>query len=137
MIRFAAFLTCLLIVSIFSGCCGSTPTLSGGILVTFDVLGENYSIFITNEDTIEEVFAIERGESWATIPSGKLNRGSILYNEPWSWHIDPDDVHMAEVTIELCDGLPSHVEADLDYWITSVQRFCPWNAKIVEIEDFR
>ena len=44
---------------------------------------------------------------------------------------------MAEVTIELCDGLPSHVEEDLDYWADTVKRFCPWHAKIVRIEDFR
>ena len=44
---------------------------------------------------------------------------------------------MAEITMELCDGLPSHVEEDIDYWVDTVGRFCPWSAKIVKIEDFR
>ena len=113
------------------------PVLSGGILVTFDVVGEIYSIFITNEETIEQVFAAQRGESTAMIPSGRLIQGSVFYNEPWSWYIDSEDIHMAEVTIELCDGTPSQVEANLDYWVETVQRFCPWNAQIVKIEDFR
>ena len=113
------------------------PALSGGILVTFDVGGEKYSIFITNKETIEQVFALQRNESEAKIPSGRLLRGSVPYNEPWSWHIDSEDIHMAEVTIELCDGTPSQVEDNLDYWVNSVQRFCPWNAKVVKIEDFR
>lgn len=113
------------------------PALSSGILATFDVVGEKYSIFITNEETIEQVLAAQRGESQARIPSGRLLRGSVLYNEPWSWHIDSEDVHMAEVTIELCDGTPSQVEANLDYWVDTVQRFCPWSAKLVRIEDFR
>ncbi len=113
------------------------PALSGGVLVTFDVLGESYKIFITNEDTIQQVFAVQRGESQATIPSGRLVEGAVFYNEPWSWHIDSEDIHMAEFTIELCDGLPSHVEADLDYWLNTVKRFCSWHAEIVQIEDFR
>ena len=111
--------------------------LSGGILATFDVVGEEYSIFITNKETIEQVFAVQRGESQATIPSGRLLRGKVSYNQPWSWHIDSGDIHMAEVTIELCDGTPSQVEANLDYWVDTVQRFCPWSAKIVKVEDFR
>ena len=113
------------------------PSLSGGILATFNVVGEEYSIFITNSETIEQILAVQRGESQARIPSGRLVRGSVTYNRPWSWHIDPEDIHMAEVTIKLCDGTPSQVEANLDYWIDTVQRFCPWNASIVKIEDFR
>jgi len=111
--------------------------LSNGILVTFDVVGEKYSIFITNPETIEQVLALQTGGSRATIPSGKLVRGGVPYNQPWSWHIDSEDIHMAEMTIELCDGIPSHVEENLDYWIETVQRFCPWSAVIVDIQDFR
>jgi len=113
------------------------PALSGGILATFDVVGERYSIFITNEPTIEAVLALERGESQAKIPSGRLLPGQVPYNAPWSWHIDSEDIHMAEVTIELCDGRPSMVEADLEYWLMTVQRFCPWQAELVSVEDYR
>ncbi len=113
------------------------PSLSGGILATFDVLGESYSIFITNPQTIEDVFALQRGESQANIPSGRILRGAVSYNQPWSWHIDSEDIHMAELTMELCDGLPSHVENDLDYWVDTVGRFCPWQAKLTGITDYR
>lgn len=130
-------LACLSLALMLYGCSESAPDLSGGILVTFDVGGEDYRVFITNEDTIGEVFAVERGESHATIPSGKLLKGSVPYNEPWTWHIDSEDIHMAEATIELCDGLPSYVEAELDYWVETVKRFCPWRARIVKVEDFR
>ena len=130
-------LTCVLFIALLSGCVRTESSLCGGIVVTFRVSGEMYNVFITNEDTIEEAFAAQRGESPATIPSGKLVEGSKCYNLPWSWHIDPEDVHMAEFTIELCDGLPSHVEDNLDYWINTVGRFCPWGATIVHIEDYR
>jgi hypothetical protein len=113
------------------------PALSGGILVTFDVVGEQYSIFITNNQTIEDVFAVKRGESQATIPNGLLVEGAVFYNEPWSWHIDSEDIQMAEMTIELYDGLPSFVESDLEYWLETVHRYAPWSATIETIEDFR
>ena len=114
-----------------------TPLLSGGILVTFFVEGEEYKIFVENEETIDDILAVQSGESQAKIPSGKIIGEPVFYNEPWSWHIDPQDIHMAEFTIEVCSGLPSHVENDLDYWVNTVGRFCPWSAEIIEIRDFR
>ena len=36
--------------------------------------------------------------------------------------------HLAEISMEVCDGLPSDVEKDLDYWVDTVKRFCPWNS---------
>jgi len=113
------------------------PLLSGGILVTFDVSGETYKIFVTNKDTIADIFALKSGMSQAYIPSGRIVSGAVPYNAPWSWHIDPEDIDMAEVTIELCDGTPSQVEANLDYWVDTVKRFCPWSAQITKIEDYR
>lgn len=129
----------LIFSALFLLSCSSpeSPELEGGILVTFDVQGEQYSIFITNEETIDQVYALRAGESNASIPSGKLLRGQVSYNEPWSWHIDSEDIEMAEFTIELCDGLPSHVEENLDYWVDTVGRFCPWSAELVSIKDYR
>ena len=117
---FRFLLICLMSLLVLYSCSKPTYSISGGILVTFDVEGETYRIFITNKDTIEEVFAAQRGDSQATIPNGKLINSSVAYNQPWSWHIDSEDIHMAENTIELSDGLPSQVEANLDYWVNSV-----------------
>lgn len=44
---------------------------------------------------------------------------------------------MAEVTIELCDGTPSYLEARLDDWIAAVGYFCPWSARLVAVKDYR
>jgi hypothetical protein len=41
-------------------------------------------------------------------------------------------VHFAEVATQACDGCPRMVEQDLDYWIGTVGRFCPWTARTVE-----
>lgn len=61
-------------------------------------------------------------------PSGALVAGNGGVNPGWSWHLD--DLHLAEMTIELCDARPSMVEADLAYWIGTVKRFCPWTAYV-------
>jgi hypothetical protein len=111
--------------------------LSGGILATFDVGGEEYSIFVTNPTAIADIFALQSGQSQANIPSGKIIPQPAAYNAPWSWHIDPEDIQMSEFTIEVCSGLPSHVENDLDYWANTVGRFCPWSAELVSIQDYR
>jgi hypothetical protein len=104
------------------------------VIATFDVGGETFRVRIENPATIEQVRALERGESAATIPNGKLLAGADG-NEPWSWHLDPVDIEMAEMTIELCDGTPPMVEADLDYWLGTVGRYCPWSAQLVSVED--
>jgi hypothetical protein len=113
------------------------PDLEGGVLATFDVNGERFSIFVTNPQTIDQVIALSHGQSNATIPSGRVRRGRVSYNTPWSWHIDSQDITMAEVTIELCDGTPSYLEAHLDDWIATVGYFCPWSAKLVSVKDYR
>ncbi len=105
-----------------------------GIIATFDVVGEQFKVRIENPTTIAQVRALERGESTATIPNGRLLRGADG-NAPWSWHLDPNDIEMAEAAIELCDGTPSTVEADLDRWIDEVGRYCPWSAELVGVEE--
>jgi len=113
------------------------PGLKDGVLATFDVHGERYSIFITNVQTIEQVIALWNGQSNAKIPSGRVIKGRVAYNRRWSWHIDSQDITMAEVTIELCDGVPSYVEAHLDDWIATVGYFCPWSAELIALKDYR
>ncbi len=84
-------LSLLLLFSLFLAGygCQRDSELQAGLLVTFDVVGERYSILIKNPRTIEQVLALERGESLAAIPNGKLVKGQVSYNQPWNWHIDP------------------------------------------------
>jgi hypothetical protein len=44
--------------------------------------------------------------------------------------MDPDDFEFAEVTTEVCDGIPSDVESGL---VTS-DRYCPWSAQVVAVD---
>jgi hypothetical protein len=51
--------------------------------------------------------------------------------------MDPTDLEMAEATIEVCSGLPSFVEANVDEWVDVVGQYCPWSAVLEGVEDFR
>jgi hypothetical protein len=118
----------------------ATPT--EGVIAIFDVHGEQFRVWTTNEDTINDLYALQAGESDANIPNGPIAHGNgpegaEPVNVPWSWHYDPELVEMAEVTIEVCDGTPSFVEANVDYFVEDVGQYCPWNAELVEIIDYR
>jgi hypothetical protein len=109
----------------------STPSApSGGVVVTFQVGAEQFRIELTDPADIDIARKLLAGEEAPGIPNGVVVRGDPGVNTGYSWHIDPASVEFADVTTEVCDGLPSDVEANQ---ITS-DRFCPWNAKVIGIE---
>lgn len=61
-------------------------------------------------------------------PSGSIAAGNGGFNHPWSWHFV--DATLVETATELCDGRPSFVEADLNYWLNTVKCFCPWGGYV-------
>lgn len=131
---------CLAATIIFSvaGCAEDTVRDVGDstLEATFRVEGETFKVRVTNSDTIEELVDVWQRVSAATIPNGVLRAGpgEDGHNEPWNWHLDPEEIQMAEATIEVCSGKPSDVESDLDYWINNVGRFCPWSAELILLE---
>lgn len=134
----AAGAAALALVLFLPACRSATgPGLEGGVLATFDVYGERFSIFVTKASTIDQIIALWNGQSNARIPNGRLRAGRVSYNLPWSWHIDPEEIEMAEATIELCDGTPSFVESELDYWLQTVGYYCPWGARLIALKDYR
>jgi hypothetical protein len=60
-------------------------------------------------------------------PAGPLRSGNGGFNSPWTWHLDPDETSLVETAIEVCDGLPSYVEAHQGDFPT----YCPWGARVV------
>lgn len=104
-----------------------------GWLFTIDVHGERFKVLVKNPAIAEELRKILRGERFGIV-IGELRRGDGGFNKPWSWHLDPDTVSVTEAAIELCDGLPSFVESELDYWINVVKRYCPWSTRVVAEE---
>jgi hypothetical protein len=130
------------LAGLFIACGGPTgpsAELRGGVLATFRSVDQTFKVFVTNPATIAALFALQRGEATASIPNGRILRGSGpgKHNAPYSWHFDPADVEMADFTIEVCDGAPSYVESHLAEYVDVIGRYCPWGAKLVALQDFR
>ena len=125
----AAMLGALTLAAALSSC---APTSTEPTVVTFEVAGyeeETYKIELATPELIEHVKQIMAGEDVALIPNGLVVRDDPSVNEPWSWHIDPESLEFADVTTEVCDGLPSYVE---DRTITSPY-FCPCVTKVIDL----
>lgn len=61
-------------------------------------------------------------------PIGPIAAGSGGVNLNWNWHFN--DLSFTDTAIELCDGTPAMVEADLPYWLNTVKNFCPWRGYV-------
>jgi hypothetical protein len=110
---------------------GSASPSDGPVVATFEVAGdERYRILLTDPVDIEVARRLLAGEDAPSIPNGRLLRGETGVNEGYSWSIDPSDVEFADVTIEVCDGLPSDVEGG----ILTGDRYCPWSAVVLALD---
>jgi hypothetical protein len=111
-------------------------TPSSGLYATFRVASaEVFYAWITSTTGISEAIALWRGQSMARIPVGKLDCTTGMYNCGWTWRLKPDTVGFAEVTIEVCDGRPSYVEAHCSTF--GGGSYCPWGAELIALRDCR
>jgi hypothetical protein len=94
--------------------------------------GDKFTVYATDPEAIHLLTDNYNGLNNMFV-SGRLVIGNGGFNSPWSWHLDPDYVTMAEFSIELCDGTPSEVEHNLPYWLFQVETFCPWSSKVIDI----
>jgi len=114
-----------------SGCAPGGSGGSGNPVATFQVIDETYKIELATPELVAHVKDLLAGKEVAAIPNGLVVRDDPGPNKPWSWHIDPASLEFADMTTEVCDGLPSDVE---DALITS-DRYCPWSAIVTDLEE--
>lgn len=93
--------------------------------------GQTFRVMIRDPDVIAEAESLI-GAGNEKIITGTVRPGDGGFNEPWSWHLDPSTVALVDLTIEICDGCPDHIERDVDTWIESVGAYCPWSTEIVD-----
>lgn len=114
----------------FWSACTENPTApSGRALVTFRVVSETFRVRLSEDEHIEAARRAQQGAP-ARIPVGRIMSGMNV-NAGWSWHLV--DVQFVEATIELCDGLPSHVEEAGVAFANGY--YCPWSAEIIAIDE--
>jgi hypothetical protein len=102
-------------------------------LIRFQIGSETLTVWINNDEFIQEAQRLrDAGEQ--RVPSFSLLDG-IDCDPQWTWHVDPAGAAFADVTIEVCDGLPSHIENDKRYWLETLGTYCPWSARVVSVDD--
>lgn len=97
--------------------------------MTFRVVGETFRVLLTTPAQVAAARAAQAGGR-ASIPVGRIVAGAQV-NTGWSWHLE--DVEFAEAAIEVCDGLPSHVEREGAGFDSG--RYCPWSARVIDIDE--
>lgn len=95
---------------------------------------ETFRIALTTDEQIATADSVMQSDRVGAI-LGDLRRGDGGFNTGYSWHLDPESVEFPDMAIELCDGLPSFVESDLDYWVDTVRTYCPWSARVLRRVD--
>jgi len=109
---------------------------SGGALVRFGIVGESLTVWVTNDAFIDRAKQLlATGTRQIPVFNTLLDGGAC--DPQWTWHVDPQNVTFADAAIELCDGLPSHIEANKTYWLGTVGSYCPWAAVVAAVDDRR
>jgi hypothetical protein len=127
-IRLLAFGAALAVVAC-GGPGGGSPGADDPVVVTFEVAGdERFKALLTEPADIDNARRLLDGDDVPSIPNGRVLRETGV-NEGYGWSLDPNDIEFASVTIEVCDGLPSDVEAGT----ISGDRYCPWSAVVVAV----
>jgi hypothetical protein len=108
------------------------PTSPGsGRIFRVRVGADEFRMRATDPETIRLAMENLAGGN-ARHPHGPIASGDGGFNSPWSWHLVPESVRMVELSIEVCDGSPSHVEAHRADYLAS--GYCPWGARVVAAE---
>jgi hypothetical protein len=108
----------------------------GGAIVGFEVNKETFAVWTTNSKFIDEAIQF-RDEGTTKLPMFNKLLDKRDCDAQWSWHTDPAAVEFVQKAIEVCDGRPSDVEKNKAEWLKTVKRYCPWNAKVVSVDDRR
>ena len=69
-------------------------------------MDERSSVRVTDAEAVGLPIEIYEGKNSMHV-NGKLARGDGGFNIPWLWHLEPDSLTMAKVSIEHCDGRSS------------------------------
>jgi hypothetical protein len=125
----------LVLLLLTTGCGGDVASMRPSPAQEFviEVEGEQFRLRTTSPATASALDARRRSGTLGVV-AGRIVRGNGGFNTPWSWHLDPASIEVPDAAIELCDGRPSMVEEDLDYWADTVHTYCPWAARVYDAQ---
>lgn len=114
-------------------------TPSDGVVAIWDVDGEQFRMWTSNQQTIADLEAIQAGGLDGHFPTGSVVDGSgeAGFNGPWGWHIDPTDASITDNAETECDVTPSELESSQERFMNAVGRYCPSDAELIDLLDYR
>jgi len=126
----------LLVLSLVTQSCGGNDSSASPTTITYAFrlhgLPASEEFYCTTSS--QAFIAVARDqlrlpeEQRTLFPIGPIAAGNGGYNLNWSWRFT--DATLAETATEVCDGRPSWVESDLNYWLGTVGNFCPFSAYV-------
>lgn len=119
-------------ITLLAGCDNSPTTGDEDDRDAFlvEVQGEQFYVRATDPEAVAALKARQQSGE-VSVVLGLVKQGDGGFNAPWSWHLDPASVEVADAAMELCDGRPSMVQKDVAKWMAGARVFCPWSAKVV------
>ena len=118
------------LAALLAGCDNTGSEPGDAAVFTVEVAGDRFKIKAEGAAAIAALDVRMQAGTEGVI-HGRLVRGSGGFNSPWGWHLDPASITTPDVAMELCDGEPSFVQEELDYYLDSVKFYCPWGARVV------
>ncbi|MGE5224045.1 MAG: hypothetical protein ACM3PY_16520 [Omnitrophica WOR_2 bacterium] len=112
-------------------------SLQGGILATLKEGNQEFHVWVTNPDTIQQFLNLQRGESHMIYGRILAGPGIDNYNAPYNWHLDSQDTQIRNTSNKGCDTKLSDLEANINYYINDVKYICSQGAVLVKVEDYR
>jgi hypothetical protein len=117
-----------------SAAVGPCASRQGGAEIVVEVNGEAFRLWSESPSFIEHAAKLKASGKAGTAMFRVVLAGTDC-DPQWSWHVDAKEMAWPDVTMELCDGRPSDIERDVPRWIEDVKSYCPWSARVRDVED--
>lgn len=124
-----------MLAALLGACADETtaPVGESGRVFVIQVVAEQFRVRIDDSVVVAQARAL-LASGQATTMNGEIARGHGGFNNGYSWHLRSATVEFMDATIEVCDGLPSFVEEHVDYFVDTVQHYCPWGVLVISEE---
>jgi hypothetical protein len=108
---------------------------TGGALVTFEVHGETLRVWSTNHDFVARAKELIGNADFHPTPLFERVIGGYDACTGREWSVDAERMSFADFTTEVCDAVPSYIDANLADWLTAPGSYCPWGPRVVAVEE--
>ena len=110
---------------------------TGGAFVTFDLIGEGFTVWSTNDAFIDRAIELVGDDGFNPTPVFNEVIAGAGCDSRYSWHVGAEDMAWGDFTTEVCDAAPHYIEENTSAWIDRVGQWCPWGPDVISVDDRR